>query len=362
MTAKPLPDRTNHPFHMYEMVYDIPSSLRSTLESVKASPNLWSELRGRKLIFTGCGTAYFSGWLASEILRQLNPGGGVSLQSIPPLELMHLALDSSYAVVGVSNSGVTKTTADTIAYSRKKGAYTLALTHARGPVTEASDAQLVVGSSPDSSRCHTKCYTDHAAGLVALACKAVASAEADTILDRLAEAPNVLSRYIKEVDSVCRELAEANINRATHFFAGAGADKVNAQEAALKVAESSFLPSFGYELEQFMHGPWVSVDTRSVVFVFDCKQYHRRVSDLVKAAANIGASVIQVGGDAAADKAEVISLPSADYGLAPLYSIVPAYLYAYYASVTRGRNPDMLRYEDPSYWNSRLIIFPPGTH
>jgi glucosamine--fructose-6-phosphate aminotransferase (isomerizing) len=93
---------------------------------------------------------------------------------------------------------------------------------------------------------------------------------------------------------------------------------------------------------------------------------HSRSIDLVKAAANLGSTVVLLTyeGDREIDSVGNIGieLPMVDEQLAPFLSIIPLYLFAYYTAVKRGHNPDYLRYLTPTYWDARTIIFPAGTH
>ncbi|MEM3671065.1 MAG: SIS domain-containing protein [Thermoprotei archaeon] len=342
------------------MIYDIPSSLDASLRAATSTPSLLDTISGKKLFFTGCGTAYLSGWLAAEILSIFNPEG--SPRALFALELPDHPVDGDCVVIGISNSGITKTTADALASARRRGAHTVALTHSRGPVTDAADSSLIIGNSPDVSRCHTKCFTDNFGALLAMSCATARSTRSDSLTRSLQKVPSRLKGFIEEVDPECRKLAEANLESRVHYFTGFGPGKVIAEEAALKVSETLFQPAFGYELEQFLHGPWVSLDDKSVLFVYGSPRHRNRVFDLVHAASNVGASVVCIGCEEDVGKATSIRLPEGAEPVTPLYAIVPAYLYVYYASVLRGRNPDMLRYQEETYWKSRLIIFPPGTH
>jgi glucosamine--fructose-6-phosphate aminotransferase (isomerizing) len=87
---------------------------------------------------------------------------------------------------------------------------------------------------------------------------------------------------------------------------------------------------------------------------------------LAKAAAKLGSAVIPIvqEGDRAISGAyeNAIEIPPVDEQLSPYLTIIPLYLFAYYASLIRGYNPDYLRYLTPRYWETRTIIFPPGTH
>ena len=121
------------------------------------------------------------------------------------------------------------------------------------------------------------------------------------------------------------------------------------------------------ELEDFLHGSWQPLDGESLVFVIATKgRAHARALDLMRAARVVGARVVAVaeeGDREVADRVDtVLEVPAVDELLSPFLNIIPLYLFAYYSSVERGHNPDCLRYLDPTYWEARRFIFPPGTH
>ncbi len=141
----------------------------------------------------------------------------------------------------------------------------------------------------------------------------------------------------------------------------------NALEAALKVMESSYVPAQGFETEQLLHGPWVSLDAESVVFLMATEgRTYGRSLDLAKAATSLGATVIPIvyedDSEIASVCKHVVEVPTVDEQIAPFLSIIPLYLFAYYMALQRGKNPDYIHYLTPAYWNARQIIFPPGTH
>src|SRR5208282_309486 len=132
-----------------------------------------------------------------------------------------------------------------------------------------------------------------------------------------------------------KEIAEKLAGKRTIYFAGTGASYPNALEAALKVMESSYVPAQGFETEQLLHGPWVSLDAESVVFVMATEQrtYWRSV-DLAKAATSLGSTVIPIVYEGDREMASickhVVQIPTVDEHPAPFLSIISLYLFAYY--------------------------------
>lgn len=377
LTPQPVPDRTAHPFHTYEMIQEIPAALRETLRTGEVgSKRIAARLSDRPfLYFTGCGTAFFSALLARQFAAA---GTGPRTQSaaVPALEFSSYTrrVDATCGVIGVSHSGITKATVDALHYARGQGARTIGITHFRDrPIAEAADEILIAGNGPDLSRCHTKCYVTGAAAAaqVALGWRVATGREAAASVRGLEEGldalPGMISGVLRSAAPLCEELAGTYLAQHTVYAVGAGPNVPTAFEVALKLKETSFLAAEGMETEQFLHGPWVALNKDCLVLAVAPEgPSHGRSLDLVKACQILGVPVVAIvtQGDREIPSLvdHAIEIPEVDEILSPFLAIAPLYLYAYYSSVKRGNNPDLLRYLDPTYWRARSGIFPPGTH
>jgi glucosamine--fructose-6-phosphate aminotransferase (isomerizing) len=372
----PSPERTGHPFLTYDMIHEIPDTIRKTLEIFSQLSRASEILKERDgFYYTGCGTAFFSAMLGASILS-LAVGDRFGYECVQALELSHyhFPVGKTSVTFGVSHSGVTKTTLDALTSAKAQGAYGVGITHfPDSPITKVADETFVVGNGPDKSRCHTKCYLAAATALTYLGLevleqrRASRAANLQGIRKSLSELPQMASKILSSTDQSMKELAEKHARKRTIYFAGTGASYPNALEAALKVMESSYVPAQGFQTEQLLHGSWVSLDTESVVFVMATEgRTYRRSVDLAKASTSLGSTVIPIVYEDDQEMASicknVIPIPSIDEHLAPFLSIIPLYLFAYYMCLQRGYNPDYIRYLSPAYWSARQIIFPPGTH
>jgi len=375
--ASPLvAERTSHPFLTYDMIQEIPDAAKKTIENSGAQAKSIAEHLEQKahFYFTGCGTAFFSAMLGSNIFS-LAEGNALSFENVQALELSNRnAINRTSAVFGVSHSGITKTTLDALRVVKSMGGYAVGITHFAGsPISSVADEVIVVGNGPDRSRCHTKCYPTGALPITAIAVELLEQRRASQpdrlrrIRDELGDLPQLAKKVLSSTEPAMKELAENSVGKQTMYFAGTGASYPNALEAALKILETSYVPAQGFETEQLMHGPWVSLDEGSLVFVMATESgTSARSLDLVKASTKLGATAVPLVYEGDAEFSAVckntIQLPRIDEQLAPYLSIIPLYLFAYYMAVRRGNNPDYLRYLDPAYWEARTIIFPPGTH
>ena len=362
------PDRTSHPFLTYDMIYEIPATIRETLKNAQLSSV--TEKLGKKgsFYFTGSGTAFFSAMLGAYPLHSSN----FRSECVSSLELQKhdYPFSSETGLVAVSHSGITKATVDALKFGRSKNAFGVGITHYPDrPISQVADETIVVGNSPDPSRCHTKCYV---AGAIACAKISIGisnlkrSGSAKDLAGSLDELPNLTSEVLKSIDSVCKEIADQNCKRARYYIAGSGPNYANTLEAALKIMETSYCSAQGFDTEQILHGPWASIDQDTFLIVLAPRgACYDRNRDLVRAAKIYGASVLAIVDEDDKDISSLcnsIKLPARIESISPYLNIIPLYLIAYYLSVKHGNNPDMLRYLWPRYWEARQIIFPPGTH
>lgn len=283
-------------------------------------------------------------------------------------------LGPSWGVVGISHSGITKTTVEALRQGRARGALTIGVTHFLDrPISGVSDVSLIAGNGPDLSRCHTKCYVAGALAGAQIALEWRAATHEDprsrieSIRLSLETLPDFMDDVLRSTEKMCEELAADHLTRRSVGIFGAGPNLPTALEAALKIRETSFLPAEGMEIEEYLHGSWQSLDSESLLFVVaPSGPSHARAVDLARAARIVGATVVAVVSEGEREMEgladTVIAVPPVDELLSPFLNIIPLYLYAYYSSVKRGHNPDLLRYLEPRYWEARQIVFPPGTH
>jgi len=122
------------------------------------------------------------------------------------------------------------------------------VTHfAESPLTKVVDETLVVGNSPDKSRCHTKCYVASAIPLTQIGIELLADRHVvdvdrlPRIQEELSRLPKLAENVLATTDATMKQLAEKSYQKRAFYFAGTGASYANALEAALKVMETSYV-------------------------------------------------------------------------------------------------------------------------
>jgi glucosamine--fructose-6-phosphate aminotransferase (isomerizing) len=149
--------------------------------------------------------------------------------------------------------------------------------------------------------------------------------------------------------------------RRRFWFVGGGPNAATAREGALKLSETAWLPAVAFEPESFLHGPSAALEAEdALVLIAPPGPARARALDVARAARAIGAEVLVLAREddreAAAVAGETIALPEVDEALSPILAVVPLQLLAYHVAVARGRNPDLLRADDPAHARARAAL------
>ncbi len=161
--------------------------------------------------------------------------------------------------------------------------------------------------------------------------------------------PGLLSDYFEAgAGASVREAAGRYYG--SRFFMCLGRDMSYpvALEGALKLKEISYVPTEAYAAGEMKHGPIALLEEGSpvVVVATDGAVYDKLISNVQEVKAR-GARVIAVaseGNESLGDIAdEIMFVPKSDEMLAPLLSVVPLQLFAYYVASWRGEKVDQPR-------------------
>ncbi len=167
------------------------------------------------------------------------------------------------------------------------------------------------------------------------------------LLNELHDIPEKVKAALKTDDAV-KKLAEKYKDAIDFLYLGRGYNFPIALEGALKLKEISYIHAEGYPAAEMKHGPIALVDeTLPVVFVATKDSYHEKiVSNIQEIKARKGKVIaIVTEGDetitAMAD--DVIAVPEADEIVAPILSVVPLQLLAYYIGIAKDLDVDKPR-------------------
>lgn len=220
-----------------------------------------------QLLFTGCGSAYFTGQsLAAVAMTKL----GIPALAAPASEFvlfpeLIFSNPAPPALIAISRSGETSETLAAVdAFkTRYPAAPVLALTaYSESGLGQRGTLTLSARFAAEEAVVQTGSITTM--GLMALCCIALWSGETlDALAPMQAEAQALWDSNIKQIQALGRSAAFDRF-----FFLGSGMWRGMANEAMLKVKESSFCQSEAFHTMEFRHGFAANAVERSLVVAF----------------------------------------------------------------------------------------------
>ncbi|MFD1152122.1 SIS domain-containing protein [Saccharothrix hoggarensis] len=241
-------------------------------------------------------------------------------------------------LVTVSQSGGSPDLLEVTASARARGALTVAVTNtASSPLNAAAELSVDVGAGVEQAVAATKTYSSTLLALYLLV-DAIRGGDgsaaaglgdlARATLDMSADAVAEAVRRYRFVDRV--------------LTTGRGYSLPTALEAALKLAETSYLAARAYSGADLLHGPVAAVDAETAVLaVTSAGQGGDALHDVLDAVHGRGADVVAVG--SASDKVSAaLRVPVAETAeeVAPILEILPVQRIAHGLALARGGDPD----------------------
>src|SRR5437660_6308528 len=333
--------RGRHPFHMHDMIGSQPTHVEEAIQRVRASDFGSSLARARHLVLTGCVTSFQAAMYGARVLQAAARAGNV-VEAVHAYDVANRPYPPGRAtILGVSPRGTTPTMNQALARAKRAGHRVLGVCGL--PDTKMEEIvrrTLVIGSIHDRSWANTMSYTTQLAAFAALA----SHQRRDRVdLTRgISRMPQVIRKTL-ETERAIGEIARPIARRDKITFLGAGFDEITALEAALKIRETCGLTASAYHPEQFLHGPFLSLDRDESIVFLRSRQDGQRADSARRAFLKTGASVTMIGEHPRAST----RLPSTHPYLRPIVSVIPMQFLAYYTALARHSNPDIMRTDIP---------------
>ena len=354
--------RTQHPYHMHDAVVGQPDAIAALLEREKEpAASLAGRLAGAERIhLVGVGTSWHAGLVGEHLLRTIagredaRAWNSFEFCSYPP------ALSARDAVVVLSHRGTKLYSAQALELARSAGAST-ALVTGLGSAARADLADSVVRTS-ESERSsaftisHTTAMT--ALAMVAAETGAIANNPAAAELSRDLEGLPHLMETAMEQEAAVRRWVRQVADSDRHYFTGWGPNASTAYETALKIKETSYSTCEGFQLEQYLHGPFVATDAGcSVTFIAPPGPGLERARAIMAATNATGAYTATVVEDGDPETARCVDnailMPATPEALTPIVYLLPLQLFTYWLADELGHNPDVFRLDDPTHLAAR---------
>lgn len=248
---------------------------------------------------------------------------------------------SDVLLITVSQSGGSPDLLEVTESARRGGALTVAVTNTPdSPLNRAAELSVDIGAGAELAVAATKTYTASMLALYLLIEKVRGGdCAAAAPVGELAE--RTMRDGATSVDEAVRRCRFVERMVTT----GRGYSSATAAEAALKLAETSYLAARAYSGADLLHGPVAAVDAETTVLAMTSAgrgaAAMREVLDVIR---DSGADVLAVGSAGHRMPASMVfDVPESAEEIAPILEILPVQRLALELAVARGVDPDTPR-------------------
>ncbi len=336
------------PHYMLKEIREVPASVVNTcaaFQSVESS--LKKALHGvRRVIITGCGTAYNSGLVAKRYIEKF---ARIPAEAEIAGEFRYKdpVITQNTAVLAISQSGETADTVEAACLAKSLGAKVIAVTNAPySSLTRCADVVVPVAAGPEICVAATKSYTGQLAALFMTA-YVLSGRSADEAAEKLLIVPDLCRKTLEcgGIDTLADTCAKSD----GVYFLGRDLDFAVATEGSLKLKEVSYIPCEGYPAGELKHGTLALIDENvlAVVLITDnalAAKSENAVEQILsrKGKVAIITNIAEVGENYKA-RAHIVMIPECEKELSPFVSAVAVQRLAYAAAVLLNRDPDKPR-------------------
>ncbi len=309
-------------------------------------------VRARKVILTGCGTAWHAA-LVGEYLFEDLARIPTEVEYASEFRYRNPIVDDGSLVIALSQSGETADTLAALREAREKGALALGIVNAVGStIARETDAGVYLHAGPEIGVASTKAFTCQLVveTLIALMLgrrRFMSQPTMDQYMQALTRIPEQIERVLEQSDLV-RQIVAEHVDRDNWLFLGRGYNYPVALEGALKLKEISYIHAEGLPAAEMKHGPIALIhEGMPVVFIAPrCSTYEKILGNIEEVRARRGRIIaVATEGDTGISRYcdHVIYVPDCPVPLQPILTVVPLQLMAYHAAVARGCNVDKPR-------------------
>jgi glutamine---fructose-6-phosphate transaminase (isomerizing) len=326
---------------------------KGTITMAGVEANIEKLKNAQRILIIACGTSWHAGLLAEYIIEELcrTP---VEVEYASEFRYRNPVIHKGDVIIAISQSGETADTLVAIEKAKEQGAVIFGIVNVVGSsIARISDAGAYTHAGPEIGVASTKAFTAQLAVLTIIALKL--GYEKGTLdnkrflhlLNELEAIPEKIPAALNQAEEI-KQLAYKYKDARDFLYLGRGYNFPIALEGALKLKEISYIHAEGYPAAEMKHGPIALVDENlPVVFIATRDSYHEKIiSNIQEIKARKGKviAVITEGDDVITKMADdVIVVPAADELVAPMLSVIPMQLLAYYIGVAKGLDVDKPR-------------------
>ncbi|MGF7184330.1 glucosamine--fructose-6-phosphate aminotransferase (isomerizing) [Desulfitispora alkaliphila] len=350
---------------MIKEIHEQPKAIRETLTG-RISENKSSVLfdenvaltkervsRIDKIAIVACGTAYHAG-LVGKYVMEKTLHIPVETDIASEFRYRDPLINKRTLMIVISQSGETADTLAALREAKRKGARVLAITNVVGSsVSREADDVIYTWAGPEIAVASTKAYITQLASLYLVAvylAEKLGTMDAQVrknFLQELEQLPEKAELVLQDEERI-QKLAKEFVAWDDSFFIGRSLDYAVALEGSLKLKEISYIHAEAYAAGELKHGTLALIVPGIPVMALVTQEdiYEKTVSNIKEVKARDAfVTAIAFEGRKEIEKVvdQVIYLPRTTTLLAPILTVIPLQLLAYYGAVERGEDVDKPR-------------------
>jgi len=334
--------------HTLSEIFSQPKCWKACLLQLAASEKLSAAAAlakpGAEWILVGCGSSYYLALSAAATFGHL----GLPASAVPASEILlypELAMpnDREYVPVMISRSGLTsEVIRATRMLETERNIRTIAITCADDqPLETLSTVTLKLLAADEKSTVMTRSFTSMLLGLQYLAATVSGKQQ---FCKALLEMPDQVFPLLHDLPSSMRAFVQTH-KFADYIFLAQGPLFGIANEAMLKVTESSCSYAQVFHTMEFRHGPKSIVGPEALITFFISERSCEAEAEVLEEMKELGATTLVVANRVndrvrkAADFAIELGLQTPECARLAAYAIW-GQLYGVYSGLHKGLNPD----------------------
>ena len=352
-------EKDGYPDFMLKEINEQPKSIRETIGSRISlnKPTVLDEIdldkkylsSINKICIVACGTAMHAG-LAGKYIFEAICEIPVEVEAASEFRYRNPIINEKTLCIFITQSGETADTIAALNLAKSKGAKTIAISNVIGSsITREADYTLYTHAGPEIAVASTKAYTSQIVLLAILAINlaeklGINSEKIAELKDDILKLPSQIEEVLKDTSKI-KEFANKIYKEKDVFYIGRGIDYTVALEGSLKLKEISYVHSEAYPSGELKHGAIALIENGvTLVSILTNRLLVEKSISNIQEVVTRGAKTFIVTNQDFDNKFDVIiRVPKTNTLIAPVLSVIPLQLLAYYISKEKGLDVDKPR-------------------
>ncbi|KZL93238.1 glutamine--fructose-6-phosphate transaminase (isomerizing) [Clostridium magnum] len=306
-----------------------------------------------RIYIVACGTAYHSGVVGKYVIERLAKVP-VEIDIASEFRYRNPLINERTLMIAISQSGETADTLGALRLAKEKGARIIAITNVVGSsISREADDVLYTWAGPEIAVASTKAYTTMLIALYIISLYmaeikgTVKQSEIEKVKDGLLNLSEKTVEILNNTEKI-KNFVEKVYDQRDVYYLGRGLDYAIAMEGSLKLKEISYIHSEAYAGGELKHGTIALIEEGTTVIALATQEdlFEKMVSN-IKEVKTRGANVLGIAmeGHDYIEKTvdEAVYIPRVMPILAPVLSVIPLQVLAYYTAVRKGCDVDKPR-------------------